>query len=49
MLIGDGAAIYVCGSLRGMASGVEEALETILGRSTLDAMAAEGRYRRDVY
>lgn len=47
--IGDGAAIYVCGSLRGMASGVEEALETILGRSTLDAMAAEGRYRRDVY
>jgi sulfite reductase (NADPH) flavoprotein alpha-component len=47
--IAEGAAIYVCGSLRGMASGVDETLERILGRATLDAMAADGRYRRDVY
>jgi sulfite reductase (NADPH) flavoprotein alpha-component len=47
--IGYGAAIYVCGSLRGMAAGVEEALEHALGRETLDALIAGGRYRRDVY
>jgi sulfite reductase (NADPH) flavoprotein alpha-component len=44
-----GAAIYVCGSLQGMAGGVHEALQTILGAARLDALAAEGRYRRDVY
>lgn len=44
-----GAAIYVCGSLRGMAPGVDEVLERILGRAALEAMAATGRYRRDVY
>ncbi|WP_317202357.1 sulfite reductase subunit alpha [Janthinobacterium sp.] len=45
----QGAAIYVCGSLSGMAGGVDAALEEILGRAALDALAAEGRYRRDVY
>jgi len=45
----QGAAIYVCGSLEGMASGVDQALAAILGRARLDALAAEGRYRRDVY
>lgn len=44
-----GAAIYVCGSLQGMAGGVHEALQTILGSAQLDALAQEGRYRRDVY
>jgi len=47
--VGRGAAIYVCGSLRGMAGGVHEALGAILGAPQLDALAAEGRYRRDVY
>jgi sulfite reductase (NADPH) flavoprotein alpha-component len=44
-----GAAIYVCGSLQGMAGGVHEALQSILGAPRLEALAAEGRYRRDVY
>jgi sulfite reductase (NADPH) flavoprotein alpha-component len=44
-----GAAIYVCGSLQGMAGGVHEALQAILGSAQLDALAHEGRYRRDVY
>ncbi|TWB51440.1 sulfite reductase (NADPH) flavoprotein alpha-component [Nitrospirillum viridazoti] len=44
-----GAVLYVCGSLDGMAPGVDQALETILGRDRLDALTAEGRYRRDVY
>jgi len=47
--VGRGAAIYVCGSLQGMAGGVHEALCAILGAPQLDALAAEGRYRRDVY
>ena len=45
----SGAAIYVCGSLQGMAGGVHEALTEVLGPETLDALTAEGRYRRDVY
>ncbi len=44
-----GAAIYVCGSVDGMAGGVDRALERIVGRAQLDALAAQGRYRRDVY
>lgn len=47
--INRGAAIYVCGSLRGMAAGVDEALAAILGRSLLDELTLSGRYRRDVY
>ena len=47
--VGEGAAIFVCGSLHGMAAGVDEALEAALGRATLDDLIAEGRYRRDVY
>lgn len=43
------AAIYVCGSLEGMAAGVAQALTAILGAETLEAMAEQGRYRRDVY
>lgn len=45
----QGAAIYICGSLAGMAGGVDQALQELLGRPALDALAAEGRYRRDVY
>ena len=45
----DGAAIYVCGSLQGMASGVHDALIDVLGAATVEAMMADGRYRRDVY
>jgi sulfite reductase (NADPH) flavoprotein alpha-component len=44
-----GAAIYVCGSLQGMAGGVHEALAEILGEETLEALTADARYRRDVY
>jgi sulfite reductase (NADPH) flavoprotein alpha-component len=47
--IGQGAVIYVCGSLNGMAAGVDAALLDILGRAGLDDLIAEGRYRRDVY
>ncbi len=47
--IDDGAAIYVCGSLEGMASGVESTLHELLGAATVTALAAAGRYRRDVY
>ena len=44
-----GAAIYVCGSLQGMAAGVHEALEAALGADTVEQLADSGRYRRDVY
>ncbi|MEO6367876.1 MAG: sulfite reductase subunit alpha [Steroidobacteraceae bacterium] len=47
--IGDGAAIYVCGSLKGMASEVDAVLEQTLGRDQLDQLNIAGRYRRDVY
>src|SRR5690606_19276289 len=43
------AAVYVCGSLEGMASGVEDALTEILGKETVEQLIAQGRYRRDVY
>jgi sulfite reductase (NADPH) flavoprotein alpha-component len=45
----DGAAIYVCGSLQGMATGVEEALVDIVGSERLATLIDAGRYRRDVY
>ncbi len=45
----QGAAVYLCGSRDGMASGVEEVLTRLLGSDTLQALAAQGRYRRDVY
>jgi sulfite reductase (NADPH) flavoprotein alpha-component len=47
--IGDGAVVVVCGSLGGMAGGVDAALAHMLGRAALDDLIAEGRYRRDVY
>jgi len=45
----DGAALYVCGSLQGMAGGVDAALQDILGDARLQALQHAGRYRRDVY
>ena len=45
----NGAVIYVCGSINGMASDVDAALIEILGEEKLDQLRQEGRYRRDVY
>lgn len=45
----QGAAIYVCGSLKGMASGVDAVLHELLGEQQLQALSLAGRYRRDVY
>jgi len=47
--IADGAAVYVCGSLQGMAGEVDAVLRQVLGDEGVQALAAEGRYRRDVY
>lgn len=47
--IDDGATILVCGSLLGMAPGVDAALRDILGDVVMDRIRAAGRYRRDVY
>ncbi|MGJ4803801.1 sulfite reductase subunit alpha [Luteimonas sp. SDU82] len=47
--IEDGASIYVCGSLQGMAPGVDAALRDLLGQDALDQLRTQGRYRRDVY
>ena len=44
-----GAALYVCGSLQGMAPGVEAVLIELLGQDGVDALVETGRYRRDVY
>lgn len=47
--IADGASIYVCGSLEGMAPGVHAALVDALGADAVERVLVEGRYRRDVY
>ncbi|MEG2817836.1 MAG: sulfite reductase subunit alpha [Comamonas sp.] len=47
--VARGAAIYVCGSLKGMGQGVHEALERLLGAETLQHMQLQRRYCRDVY
>jgi len=47
--IGNGAAIYVCGSLRGMGTGVDAALWQIVGDGLMHTLTRDGRYRRDVY
>nr|WP_267874803.1 sulfite reductase flavoprotein subunit alpha [Duganella aquatilis] len=47
--IADGAVIFVCGSLQGMAGGVDDALAAIISRAQLEQLTEEGRYRRDVY
>jgi sulfite reductase (NADPH) flavoprotein alpha-component len=47
--ISRGAAIYVCGSLHGMAGDVDLTLREILGKQELDSLREAGLYRRDVY
>lgn len=44
-----GAAIYVCGSLAGMAGGVDAVLRLILGDQRVEALIAAHLYRRDIY
>jgi sulfite reductase (NADPH) flavoprotein alpha-component len=45
----QGAAIYVCGSLAGMAPGVDAVLRETLGEVRVEQLREAGRYRRDVY
>ncbi|HVK93702.1 MAG TPA: oxidoreductase, partial [Noviherbaspirillum sp.] len=47
--LADGATILVCGSLDGMAPGVDATLASIIGTDALEQLLADGRYRRDVY
>ena len=47
--IAEGAAVYVCGSLQGMAAGVDQALREVLGDTVVEELVEQGRYRRDVY
>jgi sulfite reductase (NADPH) flavoprotein alpha-component len=47
--VADGASIYVCGSLAGMAPAVDAALADAVGAQTLLDLSAQGRYRRDIY
>jgi sulfite reductase (NADPH) flavoprotein alpha-component len=47
--LAEGAAIYICGSLEGMAAGVDAALIDILGAQVVEDLIEQGRYRRDVY
>lgn len=45
----EGAAVYVCGSLAGMAPDVDATLRRILGEDKVEDLRIAGRYRRDVY
>jgi sulfite reductase (NADPH) flavoprotein alpha-component len=47
--LADGAAIYICGSLQGMAAGVDQVLNEVLGAEEVERLIEQGRYRRDVY
>ncbi len=47
--VDDGAAIYVCGSLQGMAPAVHTVLNELLGEERVEQLTEQGRYRRDVY
>lgn len=44
-----GAAIHVCGSLDGLAPGVDAVLRDVLGGQRVEQLREQGRYRRDVY
>jgi len=39
----------VCGSLQGMATGVDQVLHEVLGSEVVERLIEQGRYRRDVY
>ena len=47
--IADGASLYVCGSLEGMAPGVDAVLRESLGDDVVTQLRDDGGYRRDVY
>ncbi|POA20832.1 flavodoxin [Pseudomonas sp. FW300-N1A1] len=47
--LAEGASIYICGSLQGMASGVDKVLNDVLGTEAVEQLIEQGRYRRDVY
>lgn len=47
--LAEGAVIYICGSLEGMAAGVDAALNALLGEDAVRDLIEQGRYRRDVY
>jgi sulfite reductase (NADPH) flavoprotein alpha-component len=47
--VDEGAAIYVCGSLDGLAPGVDAVLCDVLGAERVAQLREQGRYRRDVY
>ncbi len=47
--IAEGACVYVCGSLEGMAPGVDAVLREALGDDAVAHLRDDGRYRRDVY
>jgi sulfite reductase alpha subunit-like flavoprotein len=47
--IAQGAVVYVCGSVEGMAPAVTDTLAAILGETAFDELVGRGDYRRDVY
>lgn len=47
--IGNGAAVYVCGSRARVGDGVDAALRDIIGEAGVRTLLAAGNYRRDVY
>ncbi|GAB2182488.1 sulfite reductase subunit alpha [Denitratisoma sp. agr-D3] len=47
--LAEGAAIYLCGNAATLAPAVDAVLTELIGADALEALLAEGRYRRDVY
>ncbi|MNM51197.1 Sulfite reductase [NADPH] flavoprotein alpha-component [compost metagenome] len=47
--LAEGAVIYICGSMHGMASGVDQVLQEVLGAAQVETLIEQNRYRRDVY
>lgn len=47
--LAEGAVIYVCGSLDGMAAGVDGTLKALFGEERVQTLIEQGRYQRDVY
>ncbi len=47
--IEQGATLYICGSLVGMAQGVEQTLIDVIGVEGLAQLKQQQRYKRDVY
>ena len=47
--IDNGAMIYICGSLKGMAENVDKTLTNILGINKVNQLKSKKYYMRDVY